>query len=56
MVSQGGTNDNNNKGLKIAYLKFHLAFINLFLTKKVSFKYEVFVHNLPSYNIYVLCL
>ena len=56
MVSQGGTNDNNNKGLKLAYLKFCLVFIDLLLTKKISFKYEVFVHNLPSDNIYVLRL
>ena len=44
MVSQRGTNDNNKKGLKIAYLKFYLVFIDLFLTKKISFSYEVFVH------------
>ena len=62
MVSQRRKNDNNNKGLKIAYLKFCLVFIDLFLTKKISFNYEVFVHNLPSYNIcsmfidiYLLC-
>ena len=59
MVSQGGTNDNNdnnNKGLKISHLKFCLVFIGLFLKKKISFNYEVFFHNLPSYNVYVLCL
>ena len=56
MVSQGGANDNNNKGLKIASLKFCLVFIDLFLTKKISCKCEVFVQNLLSYNIYVLCL
>ena len=56
MVSQGGINDNNIKGLKIAYLKFCLVFIDLFLTKKIYFNYKVFVHNSPSYDIYVLCL
>ena len=52
MVSQGGTNDNNNKGLKIAYLKFCLVFTNLFPTKKISFRYEVFVHDLLLCNMF----
>ena len=43
-MSQGRTNDSNNKGLEIAYLKFCLVFTDLFLTKKFFFKYEVFVH------------